>query len=66
MGRYRMDRIKDGGKTYYIIRHKDDMSLVIAPTKIRQRQTGHRILFAGSQLQRKRILGKCFFCTQTC
>ena len=49
MSRYRMNRIKDGGKTYSIIRHKDDMSLVIAPTKIRQRQTGHRILFAGSR-----------------
>ena len=49
MSRYRMNRIKDGGKTYSIIRHMDDMSLVIAPTKIRQRQTGHRILFAGSR-----------------
>ena len=39
MGRYRMDRIKDGGKTYYIIRHTDDMSLVIAPTKYLKHKT---------------------------
>jgi len=39
MNRYRVDRIGDGGKTYFLIRHKEDMSVVIAPTKYFKHKT---------------------------
>jgi len=39
MDRYQVDSIKDGGKVYFMIRHKDDMSIVIAPTKYLKHMT---------------------------